>query len=68
MFDAPSLLLTVDVLPAHSAPPAARFWKRRVCRPGLAHRRLTPANREALLFDDVIWVDKAIEDHDFLRA
>ncbi len=36
-----------------------------VCRPGLAHRRLTPANREALLFDDVIWVDKAIEDHDF---
>lgn len=37
-----------------------------VCRPGLAHRRLTPANREALLFDDVIWVDKAIEDHDFL--
>lgn len=36
-----------------------------VCRPGLAHRRLTPANRETLLFDDVIWVDKAIEDHDF---
>jgi arginine deiminase len=36
-----------------------------VCRPGLAHRRLTPGNREALLFDDVIWVDKAIEDHDF---
>ncbi|CAB3774776.1 arginine deiminase [Paraburkholderia humisilvae] len=34
-----------------------------VCRPGLAHRRLTPANREALLFDDVIWVDRAIEDH-----
>lgn len=34
-----------------------------VCRPGLAHRRLTPANREALLFDDVIWVERAIEDH-----
>lgn len=34
-----------------------------VCRPGLAHRRLTPANREALLFDDVIWVDQAIKDH-----
>jgi arginine deiminase len=34
-----------------------------VCHPGLAHRRLTPANREALLFDDVIWVDRAIEDH-----
>jgi len=34
-----------------------------VCSPGLAHRRLTPANCGALLFDDVIWVDKAIEDH-----
>ena len=34
-----------------------------VCSPGLAHRRLTPANHEALLFDDVIWVDRAIEDH-----
>jgi len=39
-----------------------------VCRPGLAHRRLTPANRETLLFDDVIWVDKAIEDHDFFTG
>ncbi|TAM55704.1 MAG: arginine deiminase [Paraburkholderia sp.] len=39
-----------------------------VCRPGLAHRRLTPANREALLFDDVIWVDRAIEDHDFFTG
>jgi len=35
-----------------------------VCRPGLAHRRLTPANAASLLFDDVIWVDKAIKDHD----
>src|ERR1700694_992769 len=35
-----------------------------VCRPGLAHRRLTPANAASLLFDDVIWVDKAMEDHD----
>jgi arginine deiminase len=34
-----------------------------VCRPGLAHRRLTPANCRTLLFDDVIWVDRAIEDH-----
>jgi arginine deiminase len=36
-----------------------------VCRPGLAHRRLTPANCEALLFDDVIWVERAIEDHTY---
>lgn len=33
------------------------------CRPGLAHRRLTPTNCDDLLFDDVLWVDKAIEDH-----
>lgn len=40
-----------------------------VCAPGLAHRRLTPGNCEALLFDDVIWVDKAIEDHQaFVRV
>lgn len=35
-----------------------------VCKPGLAHRRLTPANCGNLLFDDVIWVDRAIEDHE----
>lgn len=40
-----------------------------VCAPGLAHRRLTPANCSTLLFDDVIWVDKAIEDHQaFVRV
>jgi arginine deiminase len=32
-------------------------------RPGLEHRRLTPSNAEDLLFDDVIWVDRAIEEH-----
>ncbi|MCD2175765.1 arginine deiminase [Rhizobium sp. C4] len=35
-----------------------------VCRPGLAHRRLTPTNREELLFDDVFWVKQAQKDHD----
>lgn len=34
-----------------------------VCRPGLAHRRLTPTNSSDLLFDDVLWVDRAQEDH-----
>jgi arginine deiminase len=34
-----------------------------VCRPGLAQMRLTPANCEALLFDDVIWVSQARTDH-----
>jgi arginine deiminase len=35
-----------------------------VHRPGLEHRRLTPANAEDLLFDDVIWVDRAEQEHD----
>ena len=43
-----------------------------VCRPGLAHRRLTPLNCDELLFDDVFWVKQAIRDHqafaDLMRA
>ncbi|MFB9869695.1 arginine deiminase [Vreelandella sulfidaeris] len=35
-----------------------------VCRPGLAQQRLTPANCHDLLFDDVIWVEQARNDHD----
>jgi arginine deiminase len=35
-----------------------------VHRPGLEHTRLTPSNAEDLLFDDVIWVEKAKEEHD----
>lgn len=35
-----------------------------VCKPGLAHRRLTPQNCEELLFDDVFWVKQAQKDHD----
>jgi arginine deiminase len=39
-----------------------------VCSPGLAHRRLTPSNADALLFDDVMWVDTAQRDHlDFVN-
>src|SRR5215469_14033656 len=34
-----------------------------VCRPGLAHQRLTPGNCDALLFDDVVWVQEAQKDH-----
>jgi arginine deiminase len=35
-----------------------------VHRPGLEHTRLTPSNAEQLLFDDVIWVKRAKEEHD----
>jgi len=34
-----------------------------VSAPGLAHERLTPANCDALLFDDVFWVQQARTDH-----
>ncbi|WP_027469800.1 arginine deiminase [Deefgea rivuli] len=38
-----------------------------VCAPGLAHTRLTPSNNDALLFDDVMWVQNAKRDHfDFM--
>ena len=33
------------------------------CRPGLAHKRLTPSNCEDFLFDDVFWVHQAQSDH-----
>lgn len=35
-----------------------------ICRPNLAHKRLTPGNCHDLLFDDVIWVEKAQKAHD----
>ena len=35
-----------------------------VHQPGLEHRRLTPQNAEELLFDDVMWVKRAIADHE----
>ncbi len=39
-----------------------------VCAPGRAHQRLTPSNCDALLFDDVLWVEVAKRDHfDFIQ-
>lgn len=45
-----------------------RLRKVLVCRPGLAHERLTPTNSDDLLFDDVLWVEAAQRDHlDFVN-
>jgi arginine deiminase len=33
-------------------------------RPGRELRRITPANREDLLFDELVWVDRAQDEHD----
>lgn len=40
-----------------------------VCSPGLAHSRLTPGNCDKLLFDDVMWVERArLDHHDFIKS
>ena len=39
-----------------------------VHRPGLELSRLTPANVDELLFDDVMWADRAREEHDAFVA
>ncbi|TMR12516.1 arginine deiminase [Nonomuraea turkmeniaca] len=33
-------------------------------RPDLALKRLTPANKDSFLFDDVLWVQRAMEEHE----
>ena len=35
-----------------------------VHRPDIAHERLSPTNAHELLFDDVIWVRRARQEHD----
>ncbi|HKO29041.1 MAG TPA: arginine deiminase family protein, partial [Solirubrobacteraceae bacterium] len=40
-----------------------------VHRPGMELRRLTPANRSELLFDDAVWAERAGAEHDaFVEA
>ncbi|HUU76602.1 MAG TPA: arginine deiminase [Methanoregulaceae archaeon] len=41
-----------------------RLRKVIVHRPDLSLRRLTPSNHEELLFDDLLWVEKAMHEHD----
>ena len=54
--------MSVQELGVHSE--TGRLRQVVVCRPGLAHRRLTPGNCQELLFDDVFWVKQAQKDHD----
>ncbi len=63
------LMMTESSL-THESVPSVGVWSevgrlRRVlvCSPGLAHLRLTPDTCDDLLFDDVIWVDRAKRDH-----
>jgi arginine deiminase len=41
-----------------------RLRKVMVHRPDLSLKRLTPSNRDELLFDDVLWVERAQREHD----
>ena len=59
--------------PTTEAAPARRLYVgsevgvlRRVIlhRPDLELKRLTPHNKDALLFDDVLWVKRARQEHD----
>jgi arginine deiminase len=51
-------------MPFHVDSEVGKLHKVLVHRPGLEHQRLVPANAEELLFDDVIWVKRAKEEHD----
>lgn len=53
--------MTASAYGVHSE--VGRLRKVLVCAPGLAHSRLTPSNCDDLLFDDVLWVERAIADH-----
>lgn len=39
-----------------------------VHRPGIEIARITPDNKEALLFDDLLWLERAQEEHDRFAA
>src|SRR5687768_5698343 len=41
-----------------------KLHKVMVHRPDLSLKRLTPTNRDELLFDDVLWVERAQHEHD----
>jgi arginine deiminase len=47
---------------------AGRLHQVIVHRPGLELMRLTPSNAARLLFDDVLWVERAREEHDAFAA
>src|SRR4029450_4035084 len=54
--------VTDTALGAHSE--VGKLHTVMVHRPDLAHERLSPTNAHDLLFDDVIWVRRARQEHD----
>ncbi|MEU5810688.1 arginine deiminase [Streptomyces sp. NPDC047718] len=51
-------------MPFHVASETGRLRQVILHRPDLELKRLTPGNKDALLFDDVLWVKRAREEHD----
>ncbi|MCH0541896.1 arginine deiminase [Streptomyces sp. MUM 203J] len=51
-------------MPFHVASETGRLKQVILHRPGLELKRLTPSNKDALLFDDVLWVKRARDEHD----
>src|ERR1051325_6923102 len=67
-FSARSHLMAQATTPFGVHSEVGQLRKVMVCAPGRAHQRLTPSNCDALLFDDVLWVDNAKRDHfDFMQ-
>jgi arginine deiminase len=54
----------ISAAPLSVASEVGRLRRVIVHRPGMELRRLTPANRTELLFDDAVWVERAVEEHD----
>jgi Arginine deiminase len=52
----------------HVASEAGRLKQVILHRPDLELKRLTPTNKDELLFDDVLWVRRAQEEHDGFAA
>ncbi|NVI92566.1 arginine deiminase [Actinomadura sp. BRA 177] len=59
-------------MPFHVGSEVGRLREVLLHRPELSLKRLTPSNAAGLLFDDVLWVKRAVEEHaefeDVLRA
>ncbi|WP_022925879.1 arginine deiminase [Serinicoccus marinus] len=52
-------------MPFHVGSEVGRLRQVIVHRPGLEMHRLTPDNKDRYLFDEILWVEKAQEEHDY---
>ena len=56
-------------MPLHVGSEVGKLRQVIVHRPGLEMHRLTPENKERYLFDEILWVERAQEEHDeFVRV